>query len=176
MNVDKRKRSVYDPKSYRISKVYKILFDSCLTVLGKEKINLTYALLQHQHNIDVEIIKNLPTYNKNELAELMFDQVKKDGRSIQTLSSLLTHERIENITRIVQGTPIVHETPRGVVMFRILPEYAEFLKKFKKNKSYAEALELVIAYHVVHEDPQAYDMIHTTYSYLAGEELKKHQD
>lgn len=167
---------MYAPKAYRISKFYKILFDTCFTVLGQEKINMTYALIQNLKKIDVEIIKALPTYNKNELMELMIDQVQKDSRDIQTLASLFTHERIEKIKTIIQDTSILQETPRGLIMVRILPEYGEFLKEFKKNRSYAEALELVIAYYVVHQETCVYELIQTTYSYLAAEELKKAQD
>jgi hypothetical protein len=172
----KRRRGVYAPKAYRISKFYEILFDSCSTVLGKEKINLTYALIHNQKQIDVKIIKALPTYNKNELMELMIDQVRKDKRDIQALDYLFNHERIENIRKLIQDTSILQETPRELIMMRILPEYGEYLSEFKKKRSYAEALELVVSYFVVHQEECIYELIRTTYSYLADQELNKEKD
>lgn len=160
---------MYTPKGYRISKFYGLLFESIYNVLGKDKLNLAFALLQNKKHIDVKRIKELPSYNKNNLMEQMIDLVRNDNRDIYTLFHYLDHDKINKIKKSVKSTSICKEAPRETFMIRILPEYAEFVTSYSKEKHIAETIELIIAYFVVQQTEEIYELITEVFKYLANE-------
>jgi hypothetical protein len=170
---DSTKRGVYAPKGYRISRFYELLFESVFNVLGKEKLNLTYALLQNKKTIDIEQIKSLPTLNKNELFELMVDSLREKNEDIKTLYPSFQNERIIELRKIAENTPITVQTIRKLIYFRILPDYVEFISTFSENKYLADAIELVVAHFVMEQPEFEYDLILDVFTYLTAEELKK---
>jgi len=134
-------RNLNAPKTYRIYRLYKFVFESCLDVFGKRD-PLTNALIKKFFND--EEIEDIPTYTKAILVEKMLDELQKHEKPMEDLNHILNNERLKKLKKYMVEQKLEWDGVREYIHFRILPAYRDFISSYATGVI-GEVLELAIA-------------------------------
>ncbi|CAI6330754.1 hypothetical protein [Bacillus subtilis] len=151
----------FPSKSFKVFPLYRILYEACIDVVGKEKSTLLKVLLRKF--IGIKEANSLNRYDFNELIAEMIDNLEKEiEKSSYEEVKMNTHtnERMINIRKHY------HKQPRTSALthisFRISKETISKIKLLKTT-TLGEVIELAIANYIVSTEKQVYDLIYLTF-------------
>lgn len=142
MTGSKSNRNLHDPKSYRIYRLYKVLFESCVDVFGK-RTALSDALINRL--FDSKEIEELPTYTKAILVETMLDQLQELNKPKSDLGDSIYSPRMKLLRQKMIDNGIEWDGVREYIHFRILPNYRDFIQEYAEDDFLGEVIELAVA-------------------------------
>ncbi|MCM3032951.1 hypothetical protein ACWCQ1_51560 [Streptomyces sp. NPDC002144] len=158
---EKSTRNLHDPKSYRIYRLYKILFESCVDVFGK-RTGLSDALINRL--FESNEIEELPTYTKAILVEKMLDELQNINKPKSELIESLSSPRMKLVKQTMIDNGLEWDGVREYIHFRILPNYRDFIQTYADD-TLGEVIELAIANFINNRTDFEFNLIEISFSY-----------
>lgn len=144
-------------KTYKIHKLYKLIFDSFSEVYGKRGFILN-TLLRKLYG--EEMVENLPYLTKGSLLEKIIDSLLEDN-SILKNDEIKESERIKEFISIMEEMGDTENLLRDNVAFRTLPIYYTHIKTLAKESklNYGVVLEIAIANLLYNANELEYELV-----------------
>lgn len=161
-------RNNMGPKSYRIYRIYKFIFNSCVEVFGKRS-PLALALIEAMNDTDKDIIGELPTYTKGQLIEVMIDSLKKHEKPLSELRYLTETPRIKELLSIMDEYGVEWGGVRVFFALRILPVYRTYIEQYS-DSAIGEVLEVAVANFLNEITEFEFDLVKKTFTYMVKNE------
>lgn len=163
-------------KSYRVKSYIKLIITAIDNVVGKNKTFLLYSMAYNRKLYDYQVIKSLPSLNKNEIFKLVITNYRQYNNGI-TLHIDENDTRIQEFFTLLKTKNIEKDRKQTTyIILRMDQDLAEILDAKPKEakepgeKFYAsKILEHMILDYLIHMDDSTYELVKDVYRYILEE-------
>lgn len=169
-----KERVALPVKTYKIHKIYKLIFDSFSEVYGKRDFILNVLLKKIYGK---EIVDQLPNLTKGALLEKIIDSLLEDN-SILTNQEIIESDRIKEFRAMMDEKINTENLLRDNVAFRTLPIYFAHIKELaKKTKlNYGVILEIAIANLLYNANDLEYELVKMSFNEFLEMEAQREKE
>jgi hypothetical protein len=154
----------YSSKTFKIKPMYRMLYQSCIDVVGQDKSPLMTALLEKE--IGYEKALSLQLYDFNELFEKMVFSLKKEvyeGSYDDVEFFIHHHDRVLIVKEIFEAKLV--PSNMTILSFRIPEVIVEEIHKLKRT-TLGDVVELAIGLYLCRCDDVTFNLIKLSYETL----------
>lgn len=165
-------RNSMHPKSYKVFRLYKYIFNSCVEVFGKRS-PLAEAFIRETYEQEGKDISSLPTYTKGQFIEVLIDGLLEHEKPVEYLLDNLNSERVSELRDILVKNGMEANQFREYIAFRVLPIYRDHIENLAVKRPLGEVVEVAIANLINNCTQVEYQLIKKTFREIVRNEKNK---
>lgn len=158
-------------KTYRFDMTFQLLLEVLLNLYGNQKSR--NELIQENNEVSQNMLSKYPEYSAGEFVELILDDLKDEGTSINEVSFIMKDPRVLLIKDYAKQN-LGEKGLKGRKNLKLMPEYLEYVANFSKNVG--DAIEFALALYLTRMDESDFYIVNKLFKKaidIKGESLKK---